>query len=207
MANFANEEMLYSVAAQSVYLERPKLMLWNLLWLVIGVALLAVVVIAILAAIKRSDFRIARTVQIQAPADRIYPHIISLKSFHQWSPFAGLDPNMQVDFSGPEQGIGCQQKWSGNNKAGEGCLKVTNCVPPTKVMMDLSFTRPMKCQNKVEFLCEPQGAHTLVTWAMTGTNPFMARVFDVLMNFDKMVGKDFERGLNTLKQRVENQST
>jgi len=44
---------------------------------------------------------------------------------------------------------------------------------------------------------------TRVTWAMDGHNGFMGKAFSLLMNMDKTVGGDFERGLGALKAVAE----
>ena len=49
----------------------------------------------------------------------------------------------------------------------------------------------------------PQGNATNVDWAMRGPAPFMSKVMQVFVNFDKMIGKDFETGLANLKTLVE----
>jgi hypothetical protein len=46
----------------------------------------------------------------------------------------------------------------------------------------------------------PQGNATNVHWVMHGPSNFMSKVMGVFMNFDKMVGKDFEQGLANLKR-------
>jgi hypothetical protein len=38
---------------------------------------------------------------------------------------------------------------------------------------------------------------------MDGRNPFMAKLMQVFVSMDKMVGKDFETGLANLKARAE----
>jgi hypothetical protein len=38
---------------------------------------------------------------------------------------------------------------------------------------------------------------------MTGRNTFMSKVMCLFMNMDKLVGRDFEKGLGALKQIVE----
>jgi hypothetical protein len=38
---------------------------------------------------------------------------------------------------------------------------------------------------------------------MTGTNNFMAKAFDFFANMDKMLGRDFERGLADMKTAAE----
>jgi hypothetical protein len=45
----------------------------------------------------------------------------------------------------------------------------------------------------------PKGEGTEVTWAMEGPAPLMMKVFNLLMNMDRMIGKDFEEGLAKLK--------
>jgi hypothetical protein len=45
-----------------------------------------------------------------------------------------------------------------------------------------------------------------MTWAMTGENNFIGKVFGLFMNMDKMVGSDFERGMANLKPIVESGS-
>ena len=52
----------------------------------------------------------------------------------------------------------------------------------------------------VAFRC-PSGA--TVTWSMLGKNNFMSKAFHLVMNMDKMVGGDFEKGLASLKGVVE----
>ncbi len=38
---------------------------------------------------------------------------------------------------------------------------------------------------------------------MDGPNPLMSKVMGLVMNFDKMIGGQFEQGLATLKNMVE----
>ena len=75
--------------------------------------------------------------------------------------------------------------------------------PPARLVLALNFLKPFKASNVVEFSLEPQGDSTSLTWAMTGAVPFMFKIMHVLMNMDKMVGKDFEAGLANLKAVTE----
>ncbi len=49
----------------------------------------------------------------------------------------------------------------------------------------------------------PTDAGTDLHWAMHGPSPFMSKLMGVFMNFDKMVGKDFEAGLAAIKKNAE----
>jgi hypothetical protein len=76
---------------------------------------------------------------------------------------------------------------------------------PTKTIIKLDFERPFKANNTSEFLVVPDGgpAATKVTWAMYGTSPFQIKVMEIFVNMDKIVGRDFEAGLASMKQVAE----
>ena len=67
----------------------------------------------------------------------------------------------------------------------------------------LEFKVPFPAKNKTNFTFAPAAGGTNVTWAMSGTNDFMGKAFPLVMNMDKMVGGDFEKGLATLKTHAE----
>ena len=43
-----------------------------------------------------------------------------------------------------------------------------------------------------------------MTWGFSGKNKFPMNIMMLFMSMDKMVGKDFEEGLATLKKQLEN---
>lgn len=167
------------------------------------VFLAVVVFVLIRAGLKPDRFRIARSIRIAAPASAIFPHISGMERFKMWSPWQDMDPGMSQTLGGPTEGVGSWMEWSGNGKVGQGRMEVTAAKPPSHLTYDLMFLKPMKAHNMAEFtLTESDGA-TEVTWAMTGASPFMSKVFDAVMNMDRLVGRDFEKGLGKLKALVE----
>jgi len=73
---------------------------------------------------------------------------------------------------------------------------------PSKVVIKLDFAKPFEAHNIVEFILEPQGDTTDVTWSMHGPSPFIAKVMGLVFSMDKMVGKDFETRLANLMAAV-----
>ena len=166
------------------------------------VALIIVVILAVpfvVAATKPDTFRVQRSATISAPADRIYPHIADFHAWTAWSPYEQLDPSMKRTYSGPTSGKGAAYAWDGNNEAGAGRMEIADVTPPNKVTIQLDFTKPFESHNMAEFLLEPQGSATKVTWAMSGPSPYMFKLMSLVMNMDDMIGKDFETGLANLK--------
>jgi len=54
-----------------------------------------------------------------------------------------------------------------------------------------------------QFMLESTGKGTRVTWAMQGTNPFLAKVLSMFVDMDGAMGKHFEEGLESLKHLSE----
>ena len=69
--------------------------------------------------------------------------------------------------------------------------------------MNLTMTKPMSCQNAIEFTLQPASEGTDVTWSMSGPWPYVRRVMGTVFNMDKMVGGEFEKGLASLKALAE----
>ena len=65
--------------------------------------------------------------------------------------------------------------------------------------MQLHMIEPMEARNDVVFLLEPQGDTTRVTWAMEGRSSYLAKLIQLFVSMDRMVGGDFEAGLANLK--------
>lgn len=167
---------------------------------------LAVIIVLVLAAKQPDNFTYTRTSSINAPAAKIFPHVNNLHNWDAWSPWAKLDPNAKNSFEGPEAGVGAKMSWSGNNKVGVGSMTVAESRPSDYIKFNLEFLKPMQANNTAEFSFKPEGDQTVVTWSMSGTNKFMNKIFGVFMNFDKMVGAQFEQGLASLKDVVESKN-
>lgn len=159
----------------------------------------AVAVVLLLAARKPAEFRVERSVVIAASADRVFSLINNFRQWEHWSPWAKLDPQMTTSYSGPDEGVGCKYAWEGNKKVGRGSMEIVQSESPTRVALKLHFLVPFEAHNDTEFVLTPDGAGTRVVWAMTGSSPFMMRVMGVFMDMDKMIGRDFEKGLSAMK--------
>ncbi len=70
--------------------------------------------------------------------------------------------------------------------------------------VDLVFLRPFKAENKVIFELTPRTGATSVDWIMRGERKGLRdKIMGALFPLDKIVGKDFEKGLAQLKATVE----
>jgi uncharacterized protein YndB with AHSA1/START domain len=177
-------------------------MLESALTLVIVAVIILSAVLAY-AASKPDTFAVERQVRIAAGPEKIFPLIANLREMNTWNPFADFGPDVKADYSGPPSGVGAAHTWNGRGKAGAGRIEVIEAVAPSKIVMKLDMERPMPAHNTVTFTVRPDGDVTVVSWAMAGPQPLLGKVVNLVVDCDKMVGRQFETGLTRLKARVE----
>jgi hypothetical protein len=147
-------------------------------------------------------FTITRSTSIAANAEVIHGLVDDFHRWSSWSPWEDLDPAMQRSYSGPEQGVGARYAWKGNRKAGEGSMEITGLAPDA-VDIELRFLRPWNATNQVRLQLAPTTTGTEVSWTMRGEHVGLMGLLSRVMPLDKMVGKDFEKGLTRLKAVAE----
>lgn len=173
------------------------------LFIGLGAFAALVIIFLIVVAMQPSTFRISRSATVAAPAAAVFPHVNELKKWQPWSPWMKMDPNAKSTFEGPEGGKGAAMTWAGNNEVGEGKMTIIESKPNELVRFRLDFYKPMPGTSEAEFTFKPEGAGTVVTWSMSGTNNFIGRAMCLVMNMDKMVGGQFDKGLASMKAIVE----
>ena len=163
----------------------------------------AIAVVLVLAATKPSRFSVRRETTVKAPAERIFPLINDFHQWVAWSPWEHRDPALKRSYSGAESGKGAVYGWEGNNSVGSGRMEILESAVPSKIVIKLDFIKPLEGHNTAEFTMLPRGDGTHVIWLMHGPAPFLNKLMQVFMNLDRMIGKDFEAGLASLKQLTE----
>lgn len=170
--------------------------------LLIGLVVIVAVVLG-LALMQPNTFSVSRSATIKAPPERIIGYLNDFHQWPAWSPWEKLDPAMQRTFGGAPSGQGAVYSWSGNDEVGQGRMEITESAPPSKVVIKLDFIKPFQSSSVTTFALQPQGDSTVVTWTMAGPSQFITRLMGVFVSMDKMIGKDFEKGLAQLKEAAE----
>ena len=177
----------------------PYPMIKKILIVLVGI----VAALAVVVALQPADFRVTRSATISAPPAVVFAQVNDLHKFQDWSPWAKLDPAAKSDFQGPPAGTGAAFSWAGNMEVGEGTMTITESRPAELVRFKLDFKKPMAGTSTAEFTFKPEGGATLVTWSMEGKNGFAGKAVSLVMDCDKMVGGQFEKGLADLKKIAE----
>lgn len=168
--------------------------------------LLGVIVVGILvlAIIEPKDCTVQRSMVINAPKTAVFDKIVHFKDWPHWSPWYQMDTTAQLSYFGTDGTQGSGYHWVGDSKkTGEGEMTNTG-VAGTKMMYALHFIKPFSGNAEGSFtVADTANGQSVVTWSITLHHPFPMNAMNAFVNMDKMLGGDFNRGLENLKKYAE----
>lgn len=174
------------------------------IWIaILGVVVAIVAIFLIVVSLQPADFRLTRTTAVAAPPEAVFAHVNDFHKWQDWSPWAKKDPNAKNTYEGAPAGEGAVFAWDGNNEVGQGRMTITESQPGWLVRIRLEFIKPFAATNTAEFTFEPRDGQTAVAWSMYGQRNFIQKAFCLIIDMEKMVGPDFEKGLAQLKAAAE----
>lgn len=175
-----------------------------MIYLYIAIGL--VVALVVVGLVIPSRYSIVRANTISASPAAVHAFVGHLDKWPQWMPWEQDDPSIVTSISGTTTGVGASQSWT-SKKAGDGEVEFTECDESTGIAYDMVFIRgATRAPSKASIRYAPVGDATEVTWTMEGDlASMMPPVLRGLMKplMCTMIGKNFARGLEGLKQKVE----
>ncbi len=173
--------------------------------LLIVLAMIFVFLIALVGMIEMQPdtFRLERSRKMAAPPEAVFAQVNDFRNWQAWSPWAKLDPNAKNTYSGAEAGEGAKFAWEGNDEVGSGQMEIVESKPSERVKLKLEFIKPMANTCDTNFTFKPEDGGTLMTWSMEGPNSFLGKALHLVIDMDAMVGAQFDEGLTSIQQIVE----
>lgn len=166
-----------------------------------------IVIVLVLGLIEPKDVTITRSTVINAPKAVVFEQIVKFKNWPHWSPWYEMEPTVQMEYFGTDGEPGSGYKWKGDaKKTGEG--EMTNKgVTADEMNFGVHFIKPMDGKGDGTFTVTDTAGGTKVTWKLVSHMKYPFNALQLFMNMDKMVGKDFERGLQLMKQYCESHNS
>lgn len=161
-----------------------------------------VVLLSLVAFLLPKTSHVERSIRIKSSAAELFKEVNNLRNFVIWSPWSEKDPNMEQIFTGPEEGKGAVYQWNGNREVRQGEILILESTPNEFVKWDLKFGHS-KLTTTTYFKLEEIENEVIITWgfdAELGNNP-TSRYMGLMMK--SFIGKDYEKGLNNLKAKME----
>lgn len=171
---------------------------------IILAVIIALAIFSIIAALQPNEFHVERTAIIDAPVNVVFDQVNDYHNWDAWSPWAKIDPKAKQVIEGKAAGVGSTMSWSGNMEVGEGSMTIVESKKNELIRHRLDFIKPMKSTNTVDFTFKSEGKNkTTVSWSMYGPNNFIGKAMGLIFNCEKMVGEQYEKGLENLKAVTE----
>lgn len=165
-------------------------------------ALTILVVVIALGLFGKKDYRVVRSISIDAPRSMVVDYVRHLENFKEWSPWTALDPGMQISVTGVDGEVGASYQWKGNDKAGEGSQTIT-ALKEDQIILKTEFIRPFKSSSETRFDFTLEEGLTKVSWVYDWKAPFPLNGLMMLTDIDAALGKDFVMGLENLERILE----
>ena len=149
------------------------------------------------------DFRLSKTVTINAPRETVYDYVRFLRNQEKYSVWVMTDPNVEMTYTGTDGAVGARSAWvSEDSNVGVGEQEIKALIPNEKVTVEIRFKKPMEGTNYSDTVVEAIDAtHTKVTNSFYGSNPFPLNIMCPFM--DMLVGGDMQQNMENLKKNLE----
>jgi uncharacterized protein YndB with AHSA1/START domain len=144
---------------------------------------------------------VQRQTVINAPPEKVWAVVGSIRRFNEYSPWSELDAKTKYTYEGPETGVGQKMSWASEDpNVGNGSSTVVESVDNRRLVNELDFGEMGKSMSSLELA--PVDGGTGVTWGFkSALNNPMERWFGLM--FDRWIGADYEKGLAKLKAVAE----
>jgi hypothetical protein len=135
----------------------------------------------------------------------VFDYIKYLKNQDNYSKWATMDPNMKKDFRGTDGTIGFVSAWdSESDSVGKGEQEIKKITDGERIDMELRFYKPFE-STEAAYMTTANAAEgqTQVVWGFNGHMPYPMNLMLLFMDFEAMIGKDLQVGLENLKGILE----
>lgn len=174
--------------------------------MIILIIILIIIAIPFILAIFGADnYTIETNVIINKPKQEVFDYIKLLKNQDHYSKWVMTDPAMKKTFTGTDGTPGFIYAWESENKqVGQGAQEIKGLADGESIDCEVRFLKPFEGTSHTTFLTKSVSPEqTNVTWLFKGTKNYMMKVIHILFNLQKVLKKDMDTSLNTLKTVLE----
>ena len=166
----------------------------------IGILILLVIAFVLIAGIFVSKtYHVERSIVINASKEKVWSNTSTLHGLNSWSPWLEIDPNVKVTYEGEDGTVGAKYKWEGNGDVGQGEQTISKIEEPNSFGTHIHFLKPMNDEADAHIDLADEAGSTKVTWTLDGEYSYPKNVMQLFFDMDKMIGDQYNKGLNKLK--------
>jgi effector-binding domain-containing protein/uncharacterized protein YndB with AHSA1/START domain len=147
-----------------------------------------------------SRAHVEREIVIDAPAATVFALVNDFHQIGKWSPWQETDPNAQYRISGAPRGVGAMLEWDGSI-VGQGTQRIVESVPYERVVSELDLGGPGHATSTMTLQNADDRTH--VVWSFDSTFGLNLVGRFAGLTFDRIVGDDYDAGLENLRSMAE----
>ena len=176
----------------------------NIFLIILLVLVVIMILLLVAALLSKKTYSLQRKVTIRRPLQEVFNFLRHLKNQEQFSKWVMMDPNMKKMFKGTDGSVGFVYAWDGNKQAGKGEQEIKAIKEGERIDVEVRFIKPFEGLARTPFTTKFISENeTQVTWSMTSKLKYPMNLMLLFMNMDKLLGKDLETSLLTLKKILE----
>ena len=166
---------------------------------IVAIVIVGVLVIGFYKASGLKHISIQKSVEIDAPVEKVFAQVVYLKNFPNWSPFLEADPTQKIEIKGNDGQVGTQYHWEGNKGKDLGFQEIKEIKSNQYIKMECDIQKPFQAQPVFEYTFSQIGERTKVTQDFTLKSGLIDAFFMWVFNARKDMSGMNERGMQLLK--------
>ncbi len=177
--------------------------------LILLVVAVLIIIPLVLALFIKKDYSVLREITINRNNEAVFNYIKYLKNQNDFSVWAKMDPAMKKQYIGVDANVGFISSWDSNDKnVGKGEQEIMKIDEGKRVDYELRFKVPFESTEQAFMSTTAiDSTSTKVQWGFNGHMVYPTNVMQLFMNFEDMIGKDLQTGLENLKKILESNNT
>lgn len=151
------------------------------------------------------NYSVERNVIINKPIAEVFDYVRYLKNQDNFSKWAMMDPEMQKWYRGTDGQPGFVSAWKSEKKnVGAGEQEILRIEEDKRIDYELRFLEPFESTQQAYITTTAiDSMQTRVAWRFNGHMAYPSNLMLLFMDFEEIVGDDFQTGLDKLKNELE----
>ena len=172
---------------------------------IVLIVLIIVAIPLVIALFVKKDYTVEREIKIDRPNQVVFDYIRYLKNHDNFNKWGKLDPHMIKQYYGSDGTAGFLSTWESKKKnVGKGEQQIIKVSVPKSIELELRFIKPYPSIARVYMTTDSMSRNeTIVSWGIASKMNYPMNLM-LLFNVQKVIGKDIEKGLEIIKQQLEN---
>lgn len=177
----------------------------KLLKKIILVIVAIILIFLVIALFVDRNYSVERNVIINKPIAEVFDYVRYLKNQDNFSKWAMMDPEMQKWYHGTDGQPGFVSAWKSEKKnVGAGEQEILRIEEDKRIDYELRFLEPFESTQQAYITTTAiDSMQTRVAWGFNGHMAYPSNLMLLFMDFEEIVGDDFQTGLDKLKNELE----